>query len=37
MTDEQNLQSSALSEDKPLDEAMKEDADLVEGKIEDLL
>lgn len=37
MTDEHNLQSSSLSEDKPLDEAMKEEADLVENKIENLI
>jgi hypothetical protein len=37
MTDEHNLASSSLSEDKPLDEAMKEEADLVENKIEELL
>jgi hypothetical protein len=37
MTDEHNLQSSSLSEDKPLDEAMKDEADLVENKIENLI
>lgn len=36
MTDEQNMQSS-VSEEKPLDEAMKEEADLIEGKLEDLV
>lgn len=37
MTDEQNLQGSQLSEDKPVDEAMKEGADLVQSKVEELL
>jgi hypothetical protein len=35
MTDEQNKQSS-VSEEMPMDEAMKEDADFIESKLEEM-